>query len=101
MKLCKDCRFFVPDELYPQCSESSLQQQSLVTGEMERVNCSAARIYGCGAEGKLFVPNNALLDKLEAEFKRDQEIAGERFKAESFAALMRNAEQRVVRGHDI
>lgn len=54
IKLCKDCKYFVPDELYPQCSEPSLQQQSLVTGKMERINCSAARIFGCGPEGYFF-----------------------------------------------
>ena len=54
LKLCKDCSYFIPRDLYPQCKR--LEVTSLVDGSIHYKTCEGARMLAgeCGPNAELF-----------------------------------------------
>lgn len=80
MKHCIDCMYFVRSiPGFEKCSHPQLMVESPVTGKIEPMICTAARMMagGCGPNAELFKPNSHYADlatELATELERDKKI---------------------------
>lgn len=87
LKLCKDCRHYQHNSLFPYCLHPKLSTISLVDGKSEPHTCSTQRMMSadCGPNGELFEPSEAQLEKWEAELERDRKIEASRERSQDRA----------------
>lgn len=83
LKLCKDCKHYQHNSLFPCCLHPKLSTISLVDGKPEPHTCSTQRMMSadCGPNGELFEPSANY-----AEYLRDQKIEAARERSEDRAA---------------